>query len=225
MESIGLIIRRHRQKKGLTQEELGKSVFVSKQSVSKWENGRSLPDIETVRKLCKILDIDRDEILEGTVKTVRKQRVWLVVCISVTVIFFVMTLFFALDVPGYIDRQMQSGIAYLSVFDNGTLVSADEYTVDTALESKNVVNGYKFDIEYGEIRGIIELPEGRQVEYGFINTNNWHNVQIRLDITNQDGLVTVRQTITYESDDGLSVLENESVSNDDRYVSVFRDGV
>jgi len=195
------------------------------QSVSKWENGRSLPDIETVRKLCKILDIDRDKILEGTVKTVRKQRVWLVVCISVTVIFFVMTLFFALDVPGYIDRRMQSGIAYLSVFDNGTLVSADEYTVDTALESKNVVNGYKFDIEYGVIRGIIELPEGRQVEYGFINTNNWHNIQIRIDILPDGSSYVVKQTITYESDDSFNVFENESMSQDGRFVSVFRDGV
>jgi len=225
MDSIGLIIRKYRQKKDLTQEELGKSVFVSKQSVSKWENGRSLPDIETVRKLCTVLDIDRDEIIEGSVKNVKRQRVYLVVSFVIAVIFFLTAIFFIFDVPGYVERNMQSGVAYLTVFDGGELILSEEYTVSTDLKCKDVVNGYKIDIDYGEVRGKIDFPGKYRMEYGFINTNNWHNVQIRLDITNQDGLVTVRQTITYESDDGLSVLVDESVSNDDRYVSVFRDGV
>ena len=41
MEKIGTIIRNHRIAKGLTQEELGAKVFVSKQAVSKWETGVS----------------------------------------------------------------------------------------------------------------------------------------------------------------------------------------
>ena len=41
MEKIGAIIRKHRVAKGLTQEELGNKVFVSKQAVSKWETGVS----------------------------------------------------------------------------------------------------------------------------------------------------------------------------------------
>ena len=40
MASIGSVIRKYRNAKGLTQEELGKAVLVSKQSVSKWENGK-----------------------------------------------------------------------------------------------------------------------------------------------------------------------------------------
>lgn len=42
MKSIGEIIKEHRTRKNLTQEELGKLVFVSKQAVSKWETGGSL---------------------------------------------------------------------------------------------------------------------------------------------------------------------------------------
>ena len=63
MEKIGTIIRNHRIAKGLTQEELGNKVFVSKQAVSKWETRKTLPDIEMLRKLCEILDINKDEIL------------------------------------------------------------------------------------------------------------------------------------------------------------------
>ena len=76
MEKIGTIIRNHRISQGMTQEELGSKVFVSKQAVSKWETGRTLPDIETVRKLCEVLKINKDEILGGSMEETRKSRRW-----------------------------------------------------------------------------------------------------------------------------------------------------
>ena len=42
---IGNNIKRIRQNKGVTQEQLGDSIGVSGQAVSKWENGSALPDI------------------------------------------------------------------------------------------------------------------------------------------------------------------------------------
>ena len=68
MQSIGDIIRKHRKLKNFTQEELGNKLFVSKQAISKWENGRSFPDLETTQKLIEILEIDSSEILGGTVQ-------------------------------------------------------------------------------------------------------------------------------------------------------------
>ncbi len=88
MENIGDIIRKHRKLKNLTQEELGNKLFVSKQAISKWENGRSLPDLETIQKLIAILEIDATEILGGTVQEVKKNRKRLtaVVIISILVL-------------------------------------------------------------------------------------------------------------------------------------------
>ena len=60
MEKIGTIIRNHRIAQGLTQEELGAKVFVSKQAVSKWETVKTFTDIEMIRKLCDILKISKD---------------------------------------------------------------------------------------------------------------------------------------------------------------------
>ena len=57
--NIGKIIKENRIKKNLTQEELGKLVFVSKQAVSKWESGRTMPDIETFEKLAEILGFEK----------------------------------------------------------------------------------------------------------------------------------------------------------------------
>ena len=73
-KNIGEVIRKYRTLRGLTQEELGAQLFVSKQAVSKWENGRTLPDIETVRRLCEILEINRDEILGGSIAQTKKSR-------------------------------------------------------------------------------------------------------------------------------------------------------
>ena len=94
MQSIGDIIRKHRKLKNFTQEELGNKLFVSKQAISKWENGRSFPDLETTQKLIEILEIDSSEILGGTVQEVKKNQkrltVLIIACSIVTVLLLIM---------------------------------------------------------------------------------------------------------------------------------------
>ena len=46
-----------RKQKGLSQTELGKLLGVQAQTVGRWENGKSEPNLETINKLCKILNI------------------------------------------------------------------------------------------------------------------------------------------------------------------------
>ena len=74
INKIGDIIREHRKNKNMTQEELGKIIFVSKQAVSKWKNGRTLPNLETLQKLSEILEISSNEILGGTVQEVKRME-------------------------------------------------------------------------------------------------------------------------------------------------------
>lgn len=225
MEKIGSIIRDHRIAKGLTQEELGNKVFVSKQAVSKWETGKTLPNIEMVRKLCEILDIKNDEILGGSIEETRKYRKWIKVCIAVSVICILAALFFSLGGFDYIDRHTQSGTAYLSVFSDGELFTTDNYKITSTLKSENLKNGYKFNIEYGEIRGTLNFSDKYDIEFGFVNTNNWHNIHIRLDIEEQNGQLSVKQTISYETDNNTyQVIVTEKTTTDNK-LSVFREGV
>nr|DAV20174.1 MAG TPA: helix-turn-helix domain protein [Caudoviricetes sp.] len=46
-----------RMQKGLSQAELGKLLGVQAQTIGRWENGKSEPNLETINKLCKILNI------------------------------------------------------------------------------------------------------------------------------------------------------------------------
>jgi len=65
---IGKLIADLRRKQGLTQEQLGEKVGVGFRSVSKWECGKTLPDIGIVNELSKILGISSDELLSGELK-------------------------------------------------------------------------------------------------------------------------------------------------------------
>lgn len=225
LEKIGAIIRKHRIAQGITQEELGGKVFVSKQAVSKWETGKTLPDIEIVRKLCDILQIDKDEILGGTIDETKKNRKWLKVFTIISLVSVLLALFFGLGGFDYIERRTQSGVAYLSVFSDGELVTTEQYQLTSSLNFEDFRNGFKAHINYGEIRGTIILFDNYNIEFGFINTNNWHNIHIRLDIEKYDSQLAVKQTISYETDNKVfQVLATENTSSSNK-ISVFRDGV
>ena len=57
-ESLGRRIRDARKAKGMTQEQLASALYVSRQTVSSWENDRSQPDYETMMRLMKLLEAD-----------------------------------------------------------------------------------------------------------------------------------------------------------------------
>ena len=57
---ISKIIKEARMKKGMTQQELADSVYVTRQTISKWELGKSIPDEVSFRLLCQCLEIDNN---------------------------------------------------------------------------------------------------------------------------------------------------------------------
>jgi DNA-binding XRE family transcriptional regulator/desulfoferrodoxin (superoxide reductase-like protein) len=61
----GAVIRKLREKKKMTQEELAGKLFVSSKAVSKWETGQGFPDVSLIEPLAKALDISVIELLSG----------------------------------------------------------------------------------------------------------------------------------------------------------------
>ena len=64
-EHIGKFIAKCRKEKDLTQQELAEKLGVTDRSVSKWENGRCLPDLSLFNPLCQELGITINELLSG----------------------------------------------------------------------------------------------------------------------------------------------------------------
>ena len=57
------IILELRTKKGLSQEELAEKVFVTRQAVSRWETGETIPNTETLKRLSKLFDVSINTLL------------------------------------------------------------------------------------------------------------------------------------------------------------------
>ena len=57
------IIYELRTKKGLSQEELAEKVFVTRQAVSRWENGETIPNIDGLKLLSKLFDVSINTLL------------------------------------------------------------------------------------------------------------------------------------------------------------------
>lgn len=61
----GEYLKRLRTENNLSQEKLGEKLGLSRQSISKWEQGNSAPDIENIMKLSKLYNVSVESILNG----------------------------------------------------------------------------------------------------------------------------------------------------------------
>ena len=75
MRDVGKNIREARQGRGLTQDELAERLFVSRQTVSNYELGRTRPDIDMLEKLAQVLETDLNTLLYGPPDREEKRRV------------------------------------------------------------------------------------------------------------------------------------------------------
>ena len=64
-KKIGDFLKSLRQEKGLTQTQLADILYVSNRSISRWEQGNGLPDIDLLLKLAHFYDVKLEEILDG----------------------------------------------------------------------------------------------------------------------------------------------------------------
>ncbi len=62
---IGRFIAERRKRENLTQMQLAEKLGITDRAVSKWENGRSLPDTSVMLELCEILKITVNDLLSG----------------------------------------------------------------------------------------------------------------------------------------------------------------
>lgn len=64
-EKIGKFIKKLREKKGWTQDELAEKLYIRRQSISKWEIGKTCPDSENFKILSEIFNVSIDELISG----------------------------------------------------------------------------------------------------------------------------------------------------------------
>jgi len=70
---IGNQIKKYRSELGLSQEELADKIFVTRQTISNWENEKNYPDIKSLVMLSSLFGISLDSLVKGDLEEMKKQ--------------------------------------------------------------------------------------------------------------------------------------------------------
>ena len=65
-------IKKYRTELNLSQEELAEKVYVTRQTISNWENGKSYPDIHSLLLLSSLFNVSLDQLIKGDVETMKE---------------------------------------------------------------------------------------------------------------------------------------------------------
>ena len=68
---LGKQIKKHRQEVQLSQEELAERVYVSRQTISNWENDKSYPDVNSLVLLSETFQISLDKLIKGDIEVMK----------------------------------------------------------------------------------------------------------------------------------------------------------
>ena len=107
MRDIGKNIKTIRQSKKMTQEALAEALYVTRQTVSNYENGRSRPDLDMLLKIAEVLETDVNTVIYGPALSPSKKNGyrWLWICAGLlaaaTAIYAAIRLFLPEKLFGY----------------------------------------------------------------------------------------------------------------------------
>ena len=69
---IGARIKEHRRTAGMSQDDLAARVYVSRQTISSWENNKTYPDVQSLLLLSEIFDATVDSLIKGDVEAMNE---------------------------------------------------------------------------------------------------------------------------------------------------------
>ena len=70
---IGAQVRENRRRLKLSQDALAERIYVSRQTISSWENGKTYPDIQSLLLLSDVFGVTVDALIKGDVETMEKK--------------------------------------------------------------------------------------------------------------------------------------------------------
>jgi len=160
-EKIGKFILELRKEKNMTQQQLANKIGVTDRAISKWENGRGLPDLSLMKILCDELRISVNELISGekidkkeyqdkfeenvintinySQKQIKKVKNKFAIIIVIVILFLVVIgTLFGIDV----NRMINNEPVFFSTwgFDYFPPVNLDEEKINNSIENFIVTN-------------------------------------------------------------------------------------
>jgi len=70
---LGAQIKKLRTQMAISQDELAEKIFVSRQSISNWETGKTYPDIKSLLLLSEVFSVSLDQLVKGDIETMKRE--------------------------------------------------------------------------------------------------------------------------------------------------------
>lgn len=155
-------IKKYRSMMGLSQEELGEKIYVTRQTISNWENGKSYPDIHSLLLLSSLFNISLDQLIKGDIEIMKKEinkaevekfnqlsKVFSVSFIAVIIAFVPLVVFLKIY-----------GAAIWAILFLAVLVLA--FKVEK-VKKDNDIHTYKEIVAFSEGKHLDEIQEQREI--------------------------------------------------------------
>lgn len=70
---LGKQIKKYRTERSFSQDVLAEKIYVSRQTISNWENDKSYPDVKSLVLLSEVFDVSLDQLIKGDVENMKEQ--------------------------------------------------------------------------------------------------------------------------------------------------------
>ncbi len=71
--NLGIQIKKYRNELSMSQDELAEKIFVSRQSISNWENDKTYPDIKSLLLLSEVFQVSLDQLIKGDLEIMKNE--------------------------------------------------------------------------------------------------------------------------------------------------------
>lgn len=98
-DKIGNIIKEIRKQNNLTQKDFADKYHVTYQAVSKWENGKSIPDMSILKEISHDFNISLDNIVDGNLEIHKKNKnkIWIFIGIVIVILIILFAIIFKIN--------------------------------------------------------------------------------------------------------------------------------
>ncbi len=110
-EKFGKFLKEIRKKHHLTQKQLADKYHVTYQAVSKWENGKNLPDLSLMKEMSKDFNVSLEEMFDGKMNEApKKNKKWIAIFVGVAILLIILisVVFFQKDGSDFTFKTLSS---------------------------------------------------------------------------------------------------------------------
>lgn len=215
-----------RKGKGLSQEELGNEIGVSRQTIYKWESGECKPDMNNIFAMCKVLDKDINEFVDGVENFISKdnnttsnekslknrnlKKVFLVLLLIIIVFIVIIGLYRFIII-----HKINNNVSEYSSLNNYHYVRTSYKMQDEIISNEIIVDVYFKDGIYKEI-----IKED-SIETGIVWINYNDNEGYTIDlIDNNISSLNLDEDLAFGKDDGIYNLREGITECDNIFIEI-----